>query len=116
MLIVTGKHNFQEHTRMMLEEMGIEVPEGGDVLSMYRSIFQTNLVKENKQNFQVHEKMKLEEMSVKVREGDDVNSMYQSINQTKLVKEGKHNLQVNAETIRKNSSKQNRRAQFPELV
>jgi hypothetical protein len=31
-----GKHNFQQHAANMLEGMGIEVPDGGNVLSIYQ--------------------------------------------------------------------------------
>ena len=42
------EHNFQDHATMMLEELGVEVHEGDNVMSVYQS----TLMKENKHNFQ----------------------------------------------------------------
>lgn len=83
--IKRGVHNFQVYARKMLEAWGVEVPEGGDMLTIH----QRALAKWGKQNFQFHMRNKLREWGVEVQEGDNV----QNIHQRELAKKGENNFQ-----------------------
>ena len=86
-----GKHNFQQHAAKanMLEEMGIEVPDGGNVLS----IFQKELMALGVRPWQVYARTELIEMGVVFEEDANVLSLYQSIVQKKKMTNGEHPLQ-----------------------
>ena len=58
----TGTHNFQVAAKTILDEWGVNVPEGENVMSIYESI----KMKTGTHNFQVHAKTILDEWGVNV--------------------------------------------------
>ena len=48
-LVERGEHNFQDHAMTMLEELGVEIHEGGDNVM---SVYQSTLVERGEHNFQ----------------------------------------------------------------
>jgi hypothetical protein len=83
--IKDGMHPFQKHAREMLDMMGVEVPIGGNVLSIY----QKELLALGVHPWQVHVRTKLVEMDEEIEDDANVLSLYQK----KLMKENKHSLQ-----------------------
>jgi hypothetical protein len=87
----TGTHNFQVAAKTILDEWGVNVPEGENVMSIYESI----KMKTGTHNFQVHAKTILDEWGVNVPKGENVMSIYES----EKMKTGTHSFQVAAKTI-----------------
>jgi hypothetical protein len=81
-------HALVMYARAQLEEMGIHIPEGADVLSLY----QTELMKREVHPWQVYAREQLVKMGIPIPEGADVMSLYQE----ELMKRDKHNFQVYA--------------------
>jgi hypothetical protein len=84
-LMAMGVHPWQVYARAQLEERGIPIPEGANVLSLY----QKQLMKNGDNNIQIHAANMLRLMGEKIDDDDDVMSMYQKA----LFDLGLHNFQ-----------------------
>jgi hypothetical protein len=76
-LMALGVHPWQVYAREQLMKMKIPIPEGADVLSLYKSIVQKQKMVDGTNPFQAHAANMLVMMGVEVREGDNVLSIFQ---------------------------------------
>ena len=67
-----GKHNFQVYAANMLAMMGVEVPDGGNVLIMY----QKELIALGVHPWQVYAREQLMKLNIHIPEGANVLSLY----------------------------------------
>ena len=75
----SGTHPWQVHAKTKLDEWGVNVPKGENVLSISESINQSKKMKSGTHNFQVAAKTVLDEWGVDVPKGENVLSIYKSI-------------------------------------
>jgi hypothetical protein len=90
--MIDGDHNFQLYATQELERRGIGILPGTNVLSLYQSLHQQELMIDGDHNFQQYATQQLKKRGREVSEGESAISIYKS----EQAKENKNPLQIHA--------------------